>query len=171
MFDRDYVFYGKYAHYAKYLCKDKGQEKDDRANVFNREIDVLMVAPLVGVIKNSYIEENDNDSEYKDDKSTVQLSQLNNEIQQLKLIYRAVMLANSHDEDLSEKDKITQAFKFDDRKDADNPGMKIFNSYMRGGLEYLYNVFKKDASRTNKKKEEQALEIVDLVNSFEAYKD
>lgn len=170
MFDRDYVFYGKYAHYAKYLCKDKGQEKDDRSNVFNRELDVLMVAPLVGVIKNCYIEENDNDSEYKDDKSTVQLSQLNSENQRLKLIYRAVILANSHDENISEKDKISQAFKFDDVNDSDNPNMAIFNAYMRGGLEYLYNVFKEDANRISNKKEKQAEEIVDLVNDFEAYR-
>lgn len=164
MFDSDYVFRGKTATYAKFLSKDKGAEKEDRANVFDRIIDVLMIAPLVGVAEGNCISEEEDPNS---DKSTVQYATIHTYENQLKFIYRMVMLANPLSQ--NKDDKISQAFRHDADPDSANPNMKIFNGYVRGGVEILYEYFK-DADTFKKeedKKDYLAKRMVAFVDQYQ----
>ena len=165
MFNSDYVFYGEHATYAKFLCKERGVERDDGVNVFNRVVDLLMVAPLVGVCKGRFVKQRDTTSEYRNDKSTVQLAQIDSERRDLMIIYRLVMLSGPFTS-ASDADRVDQALRFDSTPDSQNPNIEIFNGYVRGGIEYLYESFKGAPLNSENKKEWINDEIYDLINEL-----
>lgn len=162
MFDKDFVFYGKHANYAQFLCKDKRVESETRANVFETLVDLMLVAPLFGVIYGRYVPENDKSVEGK---ASVQLAQISSRRTKLTECYRLVMLAN-YNGDYTNASKIDQAFRHDLDRDIENPNMKIFESYMRGGIEYLYEKFKDADSKGADKKYYTCGIIDDLVISL-----
>jgi hypothetical protein len=163
MFDSDYKFYGRHAQYAKFLCKDKGEEKEDRSNLFQREVDVLEIAPLIGIIEGRYVPDVDNDVK---DASTIQYATISREHETLLTAYRIVMLSNNVG-NYSAKDKVDMAFKFDSIDDKDNPNMKIFNGYVRGGLEFLYEKFAESTDHEKDKKNWICGSIKDLLTNLE----
>lgn len=165
MFDGDYVFRGKTATYAKFLAKNKGVEDEERANVFDKVIDVLLIAPLVGVAEGNYISEEEDPNS---DKSTIQYATIHTNRNELKFVYRMVMLANPLSQ--NNEDKISQAFRHDMDSDSENPNMKIFNGYVRGGIEILYEQFK-DAYTYKKqqdKKDYIAKRMVAFVDQYQS---
>ena len=75
------------------------------------------------------------------------------------------MLANPFSS-ASNEDRVDQALRFDSTPDSQNPNMEIFNGYVRGGIEYLYECFKNAPQNSGNKKEWINDEIMDLVNEF-----
>ena len=166
VFNSDYVIYGEHATYAKFLCKERLIEREDGVNVFDRVVDLLMVAPLVGICKGRYVPQRDTTSENKNDKSTVLLAQIDNEKRNLVIIYRLVMLANPLSSG-TDKDKVDQALRFDSVPDSQNPNMDIFDGYVRGGIEYLYESFRNAPLNSGNKKEWIIGQMYDLVRELQ----
>lgn len=165
MFNSDYVFYGEHATYAKFLCKERGVEREDGVNVFDKVIDLLKVAPLVGICKGRYVPQRDTTSEHKDDKSSILLAQIDRERRNLMIIYRLVMLSNPLSSS-SDKDKVDQALRFDNTPDSENPNMDIFDGYVRGGIEYLYESFRNAPLGSENKNEWINDQICDLIREL-----
>lgn len=131
MFTTDIFVRGKHATYLKYLSKktEKNDRKEKVAGVFERAIDVYMTAPIIGLVYGLRRDEVDPNSDtVKIFAETVNREQLN-----LVSIYRTVLLVDNS-RGLTADEKIEQAFRTPDT--AEN--MKIFNAYLRGGIEWLY---------------------------------
>lgn len=81
MFDREYSFRGKHAQYVKDLV-DK-----DKAGLFNRNIDVYILAPIIGYLYGRKAKEDTGELTTK-----IFAEQLHKEQIKLKFIYRLIML-------------------------------------------------------------------------------
>lgn len=131
MFTTDIFVRGKHATYLKYLSKktEKNDRKEKVAGVFERAIDVYMTAPIIGLVYGLRRDEVEPNSDtVKIFTETVNREQLN-----LVSIYRTVLLVDNS-RGLTADEKIEQAFKTPDTPE----NMKIFNAYLRGGIEWLY---------------------------------
>jgi hypothetical protein len=141
MFENNILIKGKYATYLKFLCdKTKNLGNDyakNGAGIFKKFVDVLLVAPVFGVLKNKMADEDKS----IDDSANILTEQTIKEQDNLTFIYRLVVL-NDKSLNMSPDDKINFIFKAKDDKAA----MKLFLSYARGGIEYLYEYFNDGAS-------------------------
>jgi len=127
MFDKEYTFKGKHAQYVKDLVDD------DKAKLFNRNLDVYILAPIIGLL---YGRKADIDS--GEITTKIFTDQLLKEQTKLKFIYRLVMLLDQSDPDLIPEMKIDRAFRQDTDEQALQKNMKIYESYVLGGVEYLH---------------------------------
>lgn len=133
MFESNIIIKGKHAGYLKFLSEKTkllGESNmKNGVNIFKRFVDTLMIAPLVGAIKGLRAPE-DKES---DDKAQILADQLIRESENLRFIYRLVILTDTskgYDPDT----KIKVVFK--EEGDFD-----LFMDYVRGGIEYLYDFF------------------------------
>ena len=155
MFNSDIYVKGKHATYIKYLSKktEKNDRKEKVAGVFERAIDVYMVAPIIGLV---YGLRRDEDKASADDvkifADTVNREQLN-----LVYIYRMVLLVDNS-RGLSADEKIELAFRTPEKEE----NMKLFNSYLRGGIEWLFEQFTSGATT----KDEYLAKINEIVSTF-----
>lgn len=130
IFDKTIVLTGKHAYYAD-LLKERG--------FFNRILDVYINAPAVGFMYNRTAHK-DTSAEFKDIDKKIFLDQVSKEAPSLEFIYRLVLLLDSQ-ETLNLEDRIHKAFKDDSYEDLDTrhlENLKLFNSYVLGGIEVLY---------------------------------
>lgn len=136
MFEGDIVITGKHAYYMKVLSdRDNPSER-----FFNRYIDVFMNAAIIGFIYGEK-DDVDRDSEYKDETARIFYDAINREKQNLEFLYRIIMLLEDKN-NLSKEERIERAFKDDlykDREDKKEANIELFNSYVRGGISFLYN--------------------------------
>jgi len=123
MFNNDIVIKGKHGTWMKLLAGQNSAKSP--ITVFKRNLDLLMIAPLVGVIYNKPVEEDNSD-----DKATVLLAQVVGEKENLELIHRIVILKDNS-KGKTNDEKVDLAF----RHDSD---MDLFMRYVRGGIEYIY---------------------------------
>ena len=130
-FDREYVFKGKHAKYVNEL----------KENIFNRNIDVFILAPVLGLVYNrkSFV---DRDSEFVGLTTKIFAEQMNSENEKILFNYRLCMLLN---EDKNKEEKVDNAFRYytEDEKDENNQkrfesNIEEYNSYILGGVEVLY---------------------------------
>lgn len=155
MFTGDIYIRGKYATYLKYLSQktEKNDKKEKVAGVFERMIDVYMTAAIVGV---NYGLRRDDENTNSD---TVKIfaDVVNREQDNLISIFRIVMLVDNST-GLSADEKIARAFKAPDTSE----NMKLFNAYVRGGIEWLYEQFTDGATT----RDEYISKIHEVVESF-----
>jgi hypothetical protein len=123
LFDREYSFKGRHATYVKNLV--------DSSSLFNRHIDVYILAPIVGFLNGRIGEVDKGDVTAK-----IFTDVLIKEQTKLKFIYRLIMLLDDRLIELSTEQKLERAFKEEDNED----NSKIFESYVLGGVEYLYEM-------------------------------
>lgn len=157
MFTSDIFVRGKHATYLKYLSKktEKNDRKEKVAGVFERAIDVYMTAPIIGLVYGLRRDEVDPNSDaVKIFAETVNREQLN-----LVSIYRTVLLVDNS-RGLTADEKIEQAFKTPDTTE----NMKIFNAYLRGGIEWLYEQITTGAVT----RDEYLAKIYEIVGNFVA---
>lgn len=157
MFTTDIFVRGKHATYLKYLSKktEKNDRKEKVAGVFERAIDVYMTAPIIGLVYGLRRDEVDPNSDtVKIFTETVNREQLN-----LISIYRTVLLVDNS-RGLTADEKIEQAFKTPDTTE----NMKIFNAYLRGGIEWLYEQITTGAVT----RDEYLAKIYEIVGNFVA---
>lgn len=157
MFTSDIFVRGKHATYLKYLSKktEKNDRKEKVAGVFERAIDVYMTAPIIGLVYGLRRDEVDPNSDtVKIFTDTVNREQLN-----LVSIYRTVLLVDNS-RGLTADEKIEQAFKTPDTTE----NMKIFNAYLRGGIEWLYEQITTGAVT----RDEYLAKIYEIVGNFVA---
>lgn len=130
IFDKTIILNGKHAFYADML-KERG--------FFNRILDVYINAPLVGLTYNRKAEK-DTSQEYKNVDKKVFMEQISKEISTLEFVYRLTLLLNQQQE-IKLDERINRAFKddaFDDISKKHEENMELFNSYVLGGIEVLY---------------------------------
>ena len=155
MFTGDIYIRGKYATYLKYLSQktEKNDRKEKVAGVFERMIDVYMTAAIVGL--NFGLRRDDEN--LGSDTAKLFADVVNREQDNLISIFRIVMLVDNST-GLSADEKIERAFKTPDTLE----NMKLFNAYVRGGIEWLYEHFTSGATT----KEEYLSRIYEIVDSF-----
>lgn len=155
MFESNILIKGKHATYLKFLCdKTKNLGNDyakNGAGIFKRYVDVLLVAPVFGVLKNRMADEDKS----TDEKSNIFAEQISKEKANIQLIYNLVNLVDTS-RSLTPDEKISSVF----RKEGD---MNLFMSYVRGGIEYLFDHFSTGAST----KSDYYEKIVELVNAIQ----
>lgn len=134
MFDNDIKITGKHASYIKFLAqKTTALNKDAvSAGIFKCYIDVYMAGVIIGAVKNRKAEVDNS----IDDSANILAAVVINEQAKLKFLYRIVMLTD--DTTLTPDVRIDKAFRYDSDAEKVKEGMAIFNSYARGGIEWLY---------------------------------
>lgn len=144
MFDGDYTINGKHATYIKYLVND--------AKAFNRYIDVYMLGAILGALHERRSEPTDSI-----DRARIYADAFNTEIVKCNQLFKTVILSESSKEWSAEK-RINICFKYRDKM-VDNAvqpvtkeevaimkeAMELFNSYVLGGVELLYELFSSSA--------------------------
>lgn len=130
MFDKDLQIRGIHATYWKHLV--------NTAKVFDRYIDVYMVAPVLGLLygKTSKTNTEENSS----DTAGMLAEILIKNQTKLKYIYRLIMLLD-RTSNMTEEQRINRAFRDDSDSDAVSKNILLFNSYFLGGVELLYDAF------------------------------
>ena len=124
----DVYFYGKFKDYVDALwTQNKIQESYVR-----RLVDLYAIAAVIGLKLKRRLED-DSSTE----KRTVQLAQLTENYQTLLPIMRLVLMLDES-RNLDEEERIRSAFKTPETREEYDAAMELFNSYARGGIEYLY---------------------------------
>ena len=109
-----------------------------KQGIFNRQVDVLVMASVVGKIFSRKAElEPLKDSEGNENKVTMFLDQINSVRPELELNYRMIMLLEDR-ETLDIEERINRAFRYDRDLEKQKECEKIFMHYVLGGLEVLY---------------------------------
>lgn len=154
MFKSDIEIKGKHAAYIKQLVQD--------TNLFTRNIDVFMSAPLLGYIYGRR-EDNDRSEQYSEVIRKIDTQQLLRAEKQLDLIYRLIMLLDNTS-NLSVEDQVDRAFRHDSKKDKEQhkKNMELFYSYVLGGITILHEKIIQSATV----KEDYYKNINDFINEF-----
>lgn len=140
MFDKDIQIRGRHATYWKALSKTPGNAPDASLNfkVFNRYIDVYMLAPIIGLI-NSRKGFHDPLDDSKDTAGMLAEVLIKNQ-SKLKYIYRLIVLLDDTS-DITQEQRINRAFREENNEESTAEGMRTFNEYFLGGLEVLHEEF------------------------------
>lgn len=160
MFDKQYRFYGKHAQQVDALTNvfDSSQQK---TKMFNRNIDVLVNAPIVGFL---YGRKAPQDNSKNPDTNQVYTESVMDEriiksSEDLWLRYRLIMLLDKQAEPDPQK-RIDLAF----RETGDAPsGEARFNEYVRGGVEILYEKLIGDALTAD----DYAVNLSEFIEEFD----
>ena len=137
-FKRDYFIYGEHSRQLTALKNDRAEEEDKK--LFNRNLDIFLLAPIVGFIYRRKAEKDKN----TEPKTTINSSQLINEKERIEYNYQLIMLLDEKNEEDFNK-RVDKAFRYSDEKD-----LELFNSYVRGGIEVLYEeIIKKSPTSEN----------------------
>ena len=123
---------------------------------FPRNVDVLLVAPVVGFEYGKRADKNNQD----DDDTKVFLEQLQKADSKLELNYKTIMLLDKEHEP-SEEARIKKAFQISP-KDRDPADLERYEAYVRGGVDFLYD---RIIGKGNTQ-DERIRELYDLVDSF-----
>lgn len=140
-FDREYVFKGKHAKYVNEL----------KTAIFRRNVDVLLAAPILGLIfnrKSSIDNEFNSETDNKNLTTKIFADVMINEQEKVMFNYRLCMLLS---DEFNDEEKLDNAFKYYvyDDKDIEkqktfNRNIKLYNSYILGGVEILYELMLKE---------------------------
>ena len=123
-------FVGKHRDYVdKLWTQNKIQE-----SYFKRLVDLYAVAAIVGLKTKRKSAEVYDESDIK---RTVQMKQLSENYQVLLPIMRMVLIMDDS-RNLTVEERLESAFLIPDNIDVYKENMELFNSYARGGIEYLY---------------------------------
>ena len=74
-----------------------------------------------------------------DKRRTIQMMQLTDTYQTLAPIMKLVLMLDES-RGLNEEERIRSAFRIPETKEEHDAGMELFNSYARGGIEYMYEM-------------------------------
>lgn len=150
MFENDYAIYGKHATYLKFLTKKNPREDDidnpKAARIFERYIDVYMNAAIFGLLYNRTAERDDGN-----DRARIYADAFATERDNCVFLYRLVLLLDSKTE-LSAEERVNRAFRYDSQQDKAEEYKKcleLFHSYVRGGIEVLYEQFTDGCATTD----------------------
>lgn len=152
LFDKEFEFVGKHATYCKALKQDIG--------LFNTNREAYMISALVGFL---YGEKAERDLIEKVQPTSILPSELIKQRKNLTNIYRFIMLLEENPT-FTIEDYKNRTFR-DDAEDEDpekvKRNMDIFNSYVLGGIEILYDKFKECTT-----KKETANQLYEFLSEF-----
>ncbi len=128
----DFVIYGKHADYADDMWTRNAIDAKSR---FVRLVDLYAVAAIVGLKNGIRSPQEPADDNHK---RTVQLSAIANEYKRLMTIMQMVLILDES-RGLTEEERVQEAFDTSDKSEETyRKNMDLFNSYARGGIEYLH---------------------------------
>lgn len=132
LFGNEIEFNGKYATYARYLKDDVG--------IFQTFREIYVIGAVVGYLNNKMETE---DNSEKVQPASIFSSDLIRRKTDLRYIYRTIMLLKE-EEGFTIDDYQNRAFRDDPSENPEvyKQNMRLFNSYVCGGVEYLYEMFK-----------------------------
>lgn len=151
MFENDYTLVGKHATYLKYFVNE--------AKLFERYIDVYMNAALFGLLHNRTAQR-DREST---DRARIYADAFANCRSDCVFIYRLVMLLDKTT-DLETPERIDRAFRDDaDEREPEklDANMRLFVSYVRGGIEEMYEQLVDGRGSNPDEYLERAMEVMD----------
>lgn len=131
MFEHDVIITGTHSKYIKML--------KDETNLFARNLDVYMLAPILGFQNRRRAKKNNEDNA----RTTIQAQQFSAVKDDCELVYRLIMLLDDTKE-LSKEERLNRAFRYDSdeaQKDKFAENMALYESYVLGGIEYIYETF------------------------------
>ena len=123
-------FVGKHKEYVDQLWK-QGKVQD---SYFKRLVDLYAIAAIVGLKAKRKSPEDHDESGAK---RTVQLKQLSENCQLLLPIMKMILIFDDSI-DMTFEQKLESAFVIPEEESLYKANMELFNSYARGGIEYLY---------------------------------
>lgn len=145
MFESDYTIYGKHATYIKYLVND--------AKAFKRYIDVYMAGAALGALYERRAEQNDST-----DRARIYSDAFNTEHVKCSELFRTVVLADTT-KPWTPEERANICFRYRDKLDENavppvsqeevatmKEALALFNAYVLGGIEILYDSFSSSAS-------------------------
>lgn len=142
MFDAQYRYFGRHA-YRAYLLTSYF-EKDKKSKLFERNIDLLINAPLIGFLYGRRADVNNDKKPDTDEvyKQNVMGDRVMMSAEDLMINYRLIMLLDEENEpDLT--NRINKAFRESGKNEKDE---ERFYSYFRGGIDVLYEKLIEGAS-------------------------
>ena len=162
MFDGDIIFVGKHADYLRQLAPSKQykEKTEQRKTFFNSNIEVVLAAAAIGFIKGKKAELA-RDAKVSDNRIFYEAVSRHKE--DLELVYRLIMILDAKNT-LSVEKRIDKAFRFDADDEKRKSGDEVFWAYVRGGIEYLYDVLYKDSEST----QDDIQKAAEFVESFKA---
>lgn len=135
MFDKEYDVLGKHAHYVRTLARDT---KINEQSLFERYLDVYMQGAIFGLLYNRTAQRDSSPEQ-----ANIPASAFNTSRDDCVFLYRLVMLLEQTT-NVTPDERIDRAFRHDaDDKDKDKleANMALFNSYVLGGIEVLYEKY------------------------------
>lgn len=147
MFDKDLSFSGRHADRLRKLAPSKiaGEQAGQRLTVFDRYVDVLPIAALVGFYWGRCCEA---DHEQKVANTNILLEQVNQVRDDLEFEYRLIMLL--HDKKhIAREERLNRAFRYDGDEKKRKAGDEVFFGYIRGGIDVLYEKILGDSTSTD----------------------
>lgn len=145
MFENDYTINGKHATYLKYIAKSK--DNMNSPYIFERYIDVYMNAAIFGLLYGRTVKK-DNKSK---DRARIYADAFARERENCTFLYRLVMILDKT-VPMSPEERVDRAFRDDADENATdkfNQNMELFNSYVLGGIEVLYEKFMENLITTD----------------------
>lgn len=141
MFDGEIKITGKHASYVKFLAAKTTQLNKGIPCVgaFKRYIDVYIAGATIGLVKKLKSPMDNSVSET----ATLFADAVIGEQEKLKILYRIMQLID--DPSLSCDDRLDLAFRYDADDAHVKKGMELFNSYARGGIQWLYDEITQNA--------------------------
>lgn len=132
---RDECIYGRFADMVdKMWVQNKIQD-----SMVRRLVDLYAIAAAVGLRINRRIE-NDmttTSGEGEVHKRNVQIQQLTDNYTTLSTLMRLVLMLDES-RGLNTEERIRSAFRIPETKEEYDANMELFNSYVRGGIEFMY---------------------------------
>lgn len=158
MFDGEIKISGKHALYIKFLASKTTQLNKGVpcAGAFKRYIDVYIAGATIGLVKKLKSPTDNTVSET----ATLFADAVIGEQEKLKILYRIMQLID--DPSLSCDDRIDLAFRYDADDAHVKKGMELFNSYARGGIQWLYDEISENVTT----QEDYYENIAELVKNF-----
>lgn len=164
MFDSAYRFKGSYKSKVKKLCDPVEPGRSIAPfYIFNRMVDVLECAAIVGFCYNKRVTEIDNEDD-ENISGEINAKTMINESSKLQFIYRLIMMNEDvlepiiyeemSLEDSTIKSKVDVTFRFDLDPVRNKDYMDLFNSYVMGGIDILFDKFSEVKTR------EDAVEVM-----------
>jgi hypothetical protein len=131
MFEKNIVIKGRHAKYMKELAAKFSSDMSQ--GIFARNLDVYLLAPIVGKL---YNKKSEVDNEFKDDTS-IHTEQMYPVMDQLEFNYRTIILLENKASTNIET-RIDKAFRYDRNDEKRLAGDKIFEQYVLGGIDVLH---------------------------------
>lgn len=156
MFSKDYTIKGIHADYMRYLIgSSEGSTLGKSSKIFDYGYQVLFIAPLIGVSYNLKPEI----TKIENMNFTVPIQQIINNKSRLEKIYRMVLLSEKSLK-LDTDERVDFVFK--PNKLEKVRGNELFKSYVRGGIEWLYDEIAQKGSTVD----EKLNNIMDSMNEY-----
>lgn len=131
MFEEQYRFYGKHADMVNELTNVF--DESSNAKVFNSNIELLLVAPLVGFVFQRKVER-DRSIGASSNNESIMPGELIKRQKNLEYNFKLILLLDKKYEP-DEKKRLDKAFRYFGNNPSD---YELFQSYVRGGIEVLY---------------------------------